>query len=129
MPSRANRPRQFRIAEAGRPHPRQLGVERIALIMALRSPHREEDRALAQPVEERRLPQLTVEVAHVEAGLRSFDRTMPEEINRVLTDQLSDLLFTHSPEAIENLVREGIGSELLSVICVMRPVEVKRILS
>ena len=49
-----------------------------------------------------------IPVAHVEAGLRSFDRTMPEEINRVLTDQISDLLFTSSPEAEENLLREGV---------------------
>ncbi len=45
---------------------------------------------------------------HVEAGLRSFDRTMPEEINRVLTDSISDLLFTTEPAANENLAREGI---------------------
>jgi UDP-N-acetylglucosamine 2-epimerase (non-hydrolysing) len=51
-----------------------------------------------------------VAVAHVEAGLRSFDRTMPEELNRVLTDQLSELLFTHSPEALGNLEREGIDT-------------------
>jgi UDP-N-acetylglucosamine 2-epimerase (non-hydrolysing) len=50
---------------------------------------------------------LRLPLAHVEAGLRSFDRTMPEEINRILTDQLSDLLFTTSPEAEENLRREG----------------------
>jgi UDP-N-acetylglucosamine 2-epimerase (non-hydrolysing) len=49
-----------------------------------------------------------VPVAHVEAGLRSFDRTMPEEINRMVTDILSDLLFIHSPEARDNLVREGV---------------------
>ncbi len=49
-----------------------------------------------------------VPVIHVEAGLRSFDRTMPEEINRVLTDQLSDLLFTTERHAEENLAREGI---------------------
>src|SRR5439155_11130076 len=54
---------------------------------------------------------LRLPVAHVEAGLRSFDRTMPEEINRVLTDQLSDLLFTTSPEAEENLRREGVRAE------------------
>ena len=47
-------------------------------------------------------------VAHVEAGLRSFDRTMPEEINRILTDQLADLLFVTEEDAIHNLVREGI---------------------
>lgn len=47
-------------------------------------------------------------IAHVEAGLRSFDRTMPEEINRVVTDVLADLLFTTSPEAEANLVHEGV---------------------
>ena len=51
---------------------------------------------------------LRVPVAHVEAGLRSFDRTMPEEINRVVTDQLSDLLFTPSLDGNENLEREGV---------------------
>jgi UDP-N-acetylglucosamine 2-epimerase (non-hydrolysing) len=51
---------------------------------------------------------LGIPVAHVEAGLRSRDRTMPEEINRVLTDQVSDLLFTPSRDAGENLQREGI---------------------
>jgi UDP-N-acetylglucosamine 2-epimerase (non-hydrolysing) len=50
----------------------------------------------------------TTRVAHVEAGLRSFDRTMPEEINRVLTDQMADLLLTPSPDADANLLREGI---------------------
>jgi UDP-N-acetylglucosamine 2-epimerase (non-hydrolysing) len=51
---------------------------------------------------------LGVKVAHVEAGLRSRDRTMPEEINRLLTDQLSDLLFTPSRDGDENLIREGV---------------------
>src|SRR5256885_2147683 len=50
---------------------------------------------------------LGVPVDHVEAGLRSFDRSMPEELNRIVTDQLSDLLFIHSPEAHDHLVREG----------------------
>ena len=54
---------------------------------------------------------LALPVAHVEAGLRSFDWTMPEEVNRVLTDRLSDMLFTHSPEAAENLAAEGIDPE------------------
>jgi len=53
---------------------------------------------------------LGIKVAHVEAGLRSFDRTMPEEINRLVTDTLSDLLFTPSEDADENLLREGIPS-------------------
>jgi UDP-N-acetylglucosamine 2-epimerase (non-hydrolysing) len=51
---------------------------------------------------------LRVPVIHVEAGLRSRDRSMPEEINRVLTDQISDLLFTTESTALENLIREGI---------------------
>jgi UDP-N-acetylglucosamine 2-epimerase (non-hydrolysing) len=52
-----------------------------------------------------------VGVIHVEAGLRSYDRTMPEEINRVLTDQISDLLFTTERHALDNLVREGISAD------------------
>ena len=52
---------------------------------------------------------LLVPVAHVEAGLRSFDRTMPEEINRLLTDQISDLLFTPSEDGNRNLAMEGIA--------------------
>jgi UDP-N-acetylglucosamine 2-epimerase (non-hydrolysing) len=51
---------------------------------------------------------LKVRIGHVEAGLRSRDRSMPEEINRLLTDQLSDLLFTPSADADENLLREAI---------------------
>lgn len=54
---------------------------------------------------------LNIPVAHVEAGLRSFDRTMPEEINRVVTDAIADLHFTTSPEASDNLVHEGVPSE------------------
>jgi UDP-N-acetylglucosamine 2-epimerase (non-hydrolysing) len=51
-----------------------------------------------------------VPVIHVEAGLRSFDRAMPEEINRILTDQISDLLFTTERSSQENLLREGIAA-------------------
>ncbi len=54
---------------------------------------------------------LCIHVAHVEAGLRSFDRAMPEEINRVLTDHLSDLLFVTEPSGMVNLHREGVASE------------------
>lgn len=54
---------------------------------------------------------LGIRLAHVEAGLRSFDRSMPEEINRVVTDQLSDVLFTPSEDADLNLQREGIAKE------------------
>lgn len=52
---------------------------------------------------------LRINVAHLEAGLRAFDRTMPEEINRLVTDSLADILWTPSPDAVENLIREGIS--------------------
>jgi UDP-N-acetylglucosamine 2-epimerase (non-hydrolysing) len=54
---------------------------------------------------------LNMRIAHVEAGLRSFDRAMPEEINRLLTDQLADLLLTPSADADANLLREGVPIE------------------
>ena len=54
---------------------------------------------------------LTIPVAHVEAGLRSFDRTMPEEINRLVTDALSTYLFTPSPDGDENLMKEGVSAK------------------
>lgn len=57
-----------------------------------------------------------VPVAHVEAGLRSRDREMPEELNRALTDAASDLLFTTSPDADENLRREGIPAERIHLV-------------
>jgi UDP-N-acetylglucosamine 2-epimerase (non-hydrolysing) len=59
---------------------------------------------------------LQIPVAHVEAGLRSFDLTMPEEVNRRLTDQLSDLLFVTSPEAIGHLAREGLAQERIHFV-------------
>lgn len=59
---------------------------------------------------------LGIKVAHVEAGLRSFDRTMPEEINRLATDALADLLLTPSKDADKNLAREGVAKE--KIICV-----------
>lgn len=59
---------------------------------------------------------LGIPVAHVEAGLRSFDREMPEEINRVLTDAISRWLFTTEASAKENLLREGIPSERISFV-------------
>src|SRR5690606_8991751 len=54
---------------------------------------------------------LGIKIGHVEAGLRSWDRTMPEEINRVLTDQISDYFFTPSQDGDANLLREGIPAE------------------
>ena len=71
---------------------------------------------------------LNIPVAHVEAGLRSWDRTMPEEINRLLTDQIAELLFIHSPEARDNLMREGrpadsihaVGNTMIDTLVAMR---------
>jgi UDP-N-acetylglucosamine 2-epimerase (non-hydrolysing) len=59
---------------------------------------------------------LLVPVAHVEAGLRSGDRTMPEEINRLVTDQLSQFLFTPSRDGDENLAREGISRDRIHLV-------------
>ena len=59
---------------------------------------------------------LGIPVAHVEAGLRSFDRTMPEEINRVLTDAISDLLFVTEESGQRNLLREGISEEKIHFV-------------
>ncbi len=59
---------------------------------------------------------LNIRIAHVEAGLRSYDRTMPEEINRLVTDQLSDLLFTPSPDGDANLAKEGIPAERVHLV-------------
>ncbi len=59
---------------------------------------------------------LGIAVAHVEAGLRSWDRGMPEEINRLVTDVLADLLFTTSRDADENLLREGIPAEKIHFV-------------
>ncbi|HTL16551.1 MAG TPA: UDP-N-acetylglucosamine 2-epimerase (non-hydrolyzing) [Patescibacteria group bacterium] len=57
-----------------------------------------------------------VKVAHVEAGLRSFDRTMPEEINRIVTDALADLLLTPSRDGDENLLKEGIPASRIKLV-------------
>jgi UDP-N-acetylglucosamine 2-epimerase (non-hydrolysing) len=59
---------------------------------------------------------LLLPVAHVEAGLRSFDRTMPEEINRVLTDTVSELLFAPSSDAVANLEAEGIAPDKIHLV-------------
>lgn len=62
---------------------------------------------------------LQIPVAHVEAGLRSFDKTMPEEINRILTDHISDILFCPTNTAVENLLNEGITKRVFNVGDVM----------
>src|SRR6185436_6161104 len=72
---------------------------------------------------------LGIKVGHIEAGLRSFDETMPEEINRRLTDAISDFCFTHSPEADRHLRREGVpgrrihrvGNLMIDTLYRMRP--------
>jgi UDP-N-acetylglucosamine 2-epimerase (non-hydrolysing) len=71
---------------------------------------------------------MRIAVGHVEAGLRSFDRTMPEELNRIVADTVADLLFIHSPEARENLLREGrpadaihnVGNTMIDTLAAMR---------
>jgi UDP-N-acetylglucosamine 2-epimerase (non-hydrolysing) len=59
---------------------------------------------------------LGIPVAHLESGLRSFDRTMPEEINRIIADEFSEYLFLHCDEAIANLQAEGIGEERIHFV-------------
>jgi len=59
---------------------------------------------------------LGVRVGHLEAGLRSFDRTMPEEINRIVTDSIADYLWTPSPDASENLISEGVAFEKIRMV-------------
>ena len=72
---------------------------------------------------------VSLPLGHVEAGLRSFDNTMPEELNRVLTDRLADLLFIHSPEARENLLAEerpaaaihDVGNTMIDTLVALKP--------
>jgi UDP-N-acetylglucosamine 2-epimerase (non-hydrolysing) len=59
---------------------------------------------------------LEIPIAHIESGLRSFDRTMPEELNRIVADQLSQHLFLHSDEAVENLRAEGVPEERMHFV-------------
>ncbi|MBN2218459.1 MAG: UDP-N-acetylglucosamine 2-epimerase (non-hydrolyzing) [Pirellulales bacterium] len=87
-------------AEAGRPFDRLVVVGDVNSTMAT---------TLAAA-------KLHVPVAHVEAGLRSFDRTMPEEINRIVTDAIADLLLVSEPDGMENLRREGHPEEHLRLV-------------
>ncbi len=71
---------------------------------------------------------LLLPIGHIESGLRSYDRTMPEEINRVVADSVSELLFIHSPEARDNLIAEGceeakihyVGNTMIDTLVAMR---------
>jgi len=101
-------------------HAAQLGgvLEAIAPVLAAESPELvvvpgDVNSTLAAALAS---AHLRIPLAHVEAGLRSFDRTMPEEVNRVLTDQVSDLLFTHSPEAAGNLAAEGVEGDRVHLV-------------
>src|SRR5213075_3120102 len=59
---------------------------------------------------------LRIKVIHVEAGLRSFDRSMPEEINRIVTDSISDLLFCTEESGVDQLTREGVAPEKIHLV-------------
>jgi UDP-N-acetylglucosamine 2-epimerase (non-hydrolysing) len=59
---------------------------------------------------------LCIPIAHLEAGLRSFDRSMPEEVNRIVADEFAELLFVHSDEAVANLSAEGIGGDRIHFV-------------
>ena len=59
---------------------------------------------------------MMIPVGHIEAGLRSFDRSMPEEVNRLVTDGLSNVCFIHSPEARDNLLREGVAEHRIHAV-------------
>lgn len=59
---------------------------------------------------------MQIPIAHIESGLRSFDRTMPEEVNRIVTDEFAEYLFLHCDEAIENLCVEGISEERMHFV-------------
>ena len=62
---------------------------------------------------------LNIKVAHVEAGLRSFDKSMPEEINRILTDHVSDFLFVTEQSGLDNLVNEGFNKIVFTLLVIV----------
>lgn len=107
------------LAVGSGPHPRQTGemIEKVERVLERERP----SVALVQGDTNSTLAgglaasKLGVPVGHVEAGLRSFDREMPEEVNRVLVDHASDLLFPPTEAAAENLRREGIAEEQFTV--------------
>jgi UDP-N-acetylglucosamine 2-epimerase (non-hydrolysing) len=113
-------PPQYRLGIGSGTHGEQTGrgLERIETVLAGLSP-----RALVVPGDVNSTlaaalaaSKLGIPIAHLEAGLRSFDRSMPEEINRVLTDQLATWCFIHSPEAAKNLLREGVADDSIAFV-------------
>ena len=101
-------------------HAEQTGKIMIEFERAIRSEHAnlvvvfgDVNSTLACSVTARKL---LIPVAHVEAGLRSFDMTMPEEINRKITDAISDILFTPSRDGDENLIREGVERDKIHLV-------------
>lgn len=107
------RPPEHRLAVGGRRHGAMTGrmLEEIEAILIAEAPdatlvYGDTNSTLAGALA---AAKLNIPVIHVEAGLRSFNRSMPEETNRVLTDQLSDLLFCSTETSVRNLAREGIA--------------------
>lgn len=103
---------RFNLGIGGGTHGQNTGrmIEAIESVLLTERPHAvivygDTDSTLAAALA---TTKLGIKLAHVEAGLRSFRREMPEEINRVLTDHVSDILYTPSASAISNLIREGI---------------------
>jgi UDP-N-acetylglucosamine 2-epimerase (non-hydrolysing) len=93
-------------------------MERIAAVLEVEQPDLvlvpgDVNSTLAVALVVAKLPMM---LGHLESGLRSFDRTMPEEINRIVADEFADLLFLHSHEAIENLRREGIAESRMHFV-------------
>lgn len=111
---------QYNLGVGGGTHAQNTGrmMEGLERIIGERSPELvvvfgDTDSTLAGALS---AAKLCVPVAHVEAGLRSFNRRMPEEVNRVLTDHVSELLFVPSGQALANLAREGIAGECVKMV-------------
>ena len=111
---------QYNLGVGGGTHAQNTGrmMEGLERVMTQRSPELvvvfgDTDSTLAGALA---AAKLCVPVAHVEAGLRSFNRRMPEEVNRVLTDHVSELLFAPSGQAVANLAREGVTGDRVKMV-------------